>query len=105
MDVPAFIIRDLQALGEKYNANYISLFGSRAKGTNGERSDIDIAVSGIDDVVRFSDFRDEVENIRTLLMFDIVNLESNERILVSGAGISGSEFRFAKDDYQGCLSG
>lgn len=77
MDIPSFIVRDLCELGRKYNANYISLFGSRAKGTNGERSDIDIAVSGIDDVVRFSDFRDEVENIRTLLMFDIVNLESD----------------------------
>ena len=33
----------IAALGEKYNAEKILLFGSRARGDNHERSDIDLA--------------------------------------------------------------
>lgn len=53
----------------------IILFGSRAKGTHRERSDIDIAVSGGD----FDGFYWDIkENAWTLLMFDIINF--SERI-------------------------
>ncbi len=48
------------------------LFGSRARGDHKERSDIDLAVSG-GNIVQFRlDIDDE---IRTLLMFDVVNLD------------------------------
>ena len=49
------------------------MFGSRAKGTALERSDIDIAVSG---VVQFSALQEEIGNLPTLFSVDIVNLDT-----------------------------
>ena len=49
----------------------IVLFGSRAKGNNTERSDIDMAVYGGD----FDGFYWE-EKINSLLMFDIIQADS-----------------------------
>lgn len=60
-------------LAKKYNIKRLLIFGSRARGDYKERSDIDLAVSG-GDVVGFAvDVDDEVP---TLLMFDVVNLDS-----------------------------
>lgn len=51
----------------------IVLFGSRAKGNNTERSDIDIAVYGGD----FDGFYWDIkEKINSLLMFDIIQADS-----------------------------
>lgn len=51
----------------------IVLFGSRAKGNNTERSDIDMAVYGGD----FDDFYWDIkEKINSLLMFDIIQADS-----------------------------
>lgn len=61
----------------KYQVDKLMLFGSRAKGTSWERSDIDLAVSGWKTVMDFLDFQDEIEEIPTLLMFDIVDLDSD----------------------------
>ena len=44
---------ELLALAETCGLSRLILFGSRARGDNRERSDIDLAVSG-GDVVRFS---------------------------------------------------
>ena len=50
------------------------MFGSRARGDNKERSDIDLAVSGGD----ITEFRLAVDDeIRTLLMFDVVDLDGH----------------------------
>lgn len=43
------VIQEVVKLCRIFNADKIILYGSRAKGTATERSDIDIAVSGIDD--------------------------------------------------------
>ena len=52
---------------------YIVLFGSRAKGNNTERSDIDMAVYGGD----FDGFYWDIkEKINSLLMFDIIQADS-----------------------------
>ena len=57
---------------KKNNIEKVILFGSRARGTNGERSDIDIAVTGGD----FDSFYWNMEeDINTLLMFDVVELD------------------------------
>lgn len=61
----------------KYQVDKLMLFGSRAKGTSWERSDIDLAVSGLKTAMDFLDFQDEIEEIPTLLMFDIVDLDSD----------------------------
>ena len=56
------------------------LFGSRAKGTETERSDIDIAVSGAE---RFDELEEAIDEIPTLLSFDVVNMDTcqNELLL------------------------
>lgn len=51
----------------------VILFGSRARGTNLERSDIDLAVTG----GRTAEFALLAEEeIQTLLRFDVVNLDN-----------------------------
>ena len=62
---------EVLALAEACGLSRLILFGSRARGDNRERSDIDLAVSG-GDVVRFSL---DVEELPTLLSFDVVNLD------------------------------
>ena len=62
---------ELLALAEACGLSRLILFGSRARGDNRERSDTDLAVSG-GDVVRFSL---DVEELPTLLSFDVVNLD------------------------------
>lgn len=59
-------------LAKKYDIKRIILFGSRARGDNRDRSDIDIAVSG-GNITEFA--LDAEEAIDTLLMFDVVNLD------------------------------
>ena len=50
----------------------VILFGSRASGTNTERSDIDIAVTG----GNFSAFYWDIqEKVHSLLMFDVINID------------------------------
>ena len=59
-------------LAKKYNIEKVILFGSRARGDNRERSDIDLAVSG-GDILNFT--FDVDEKVWTLLSFDVVNLD------------------------------
>ena len=51
----------------------VTLFGSRARGTNLPKSDIDLAVSGGGDIVGFTD--DVQERLWSLLMVDVVDLD------------------------------
>ncbi len=64
--------KEICELGKQYNLKTIILFGSRARGDNHIRSDIDIAVSG-GDVVGFALAVEE--DVNTLLKFDVVNLD------------------------------
>ena len=61
-------------LAKKYNLSRVILYGSRARGDNHERSDIDLAVEG-GDVINFKIALDE--DVPTLLMFDVVDLADN----------------------------
>lgn len=67
------ILRELSGFAQEYSVNKIILFGSRARGTNTERSDIDIAVYG-GEFDRF--YWDVKEKIHSLLMFDIVQADA-----------------------------
>ncbi|NBJ91978.1 nucleotidyltransferase family protein [Parablautia muri] len=67
------VIAKVAQLCWKYSAEQGILFGSRAKGTALARSDIDIAVSGVDD---FFAFQEEVENLPTLFSVDIVDMDT-----------------------------
>lgn len=74
-NLPKRIETELALMAEKYNISKITLFGSRARGDNTEKSDVDIAVYGCEDFARFSlDVEDEVW---TLLKFDIVDMDGN----------------------------
>ena len=66
------ILEEIVNLAQKYSASTVILFGSRAKGTATERSDIDIAVSGISDT---ENLREDLDNSPTLYTIDLVNLD------------------------------
>ena len=62
------------ALAKAYDVDKVILFGSRARGDNRERSDIDLAVSG-GNYVEFALAVDE--ETPTLLMFDVICLDKS----------------------------
>lgn len=72
-NLPQRVVKDITELARKHSISKIVLFGSRARGTHTERSDIDIAVSGGD----FDAFYWSIkEQVHSLLTFDIVDLDS-----------------------------
>lgn len=74
------VIEKTVKLCRDFGAKKVLLFGSRAKGTALERSDIDIAVSGVKEVELLIQ---EIEELPTLYSVDIVNLDdcTNELLL------------------------
>lgn len=69
-EIPAFIVEKAQA----YNLNKVVLFGSRAKGTFNEKSDIDLAViGGLSDEFKVT----LEEDCPTLLEFDIIDMSQD----------------------------
>ena len=72
-NIPERVLKDISAFAKKYSINKVILFGSRARGDNTERSDIDIAVYG-----GFDSFYWEIkENVHSLLRFDIVEADGD----------------------------
>ena len=72
MNLELGIQEDIIKLARKYQIEKVILVGSRARGDNREKSDIDLAVSG-GNIVEFR--LDIDEEVHTLLMFDVVNLD------------------------------
>ena len=71
-NLDARVENEIIEYAKKYGIKKVILFGSRARGDNWERSDIDLAVSGGD----IGEFREAMdEEVWTLLMFDVVNLD------------------------------
>ncbi len=72
-NLPDRVYRDIHMFAKKYNVERIVLFGSRARGTNRKRSDIDLAVFGGD----FDNFLGDMqEKAHTLLIFDMVEADA-----------------------------
>lgn len=67
------VIQEVVKLCRIFNADKIILYGSRAKGTATERSDIDIAVSGMDD---FDELAMMIEELPTLYSVDLLNMDT-----------------------------
>lgn len=68
-NIPDRVMRDIVTFSKEYNIQKVVLFGSRARGTHTDRSDVDIAVSGGDfDSVYWA----VKEKIHSLLSFDII---------------------------------
>ena len=71
-DLPERVIRELFSFATKHSVRKIILFGSRARGNNTERSDVDIAVYGGD----FDSFYWDIkEKVHSLLSFDVVEAD------------------------------
>lgn len=72
-NLPKRVLRDILRFAEKYHIQRVILFGSRARGTNTERSDIDIAICGGD----FDGFYWDIkEHVHSLLWFDVVQIDT-----------------------------
>ena len=68
------IFAALRTLAARYQVRRLVLFGSRARRTHGDRSDMDLAVYACP---QFRDFSFAVdEEIETLLSFDLVDMEA-----------------------------
>ena len=74
-DLPQHVHDGIIKLTKKYGVKKVILFGSRARGDNWERSDVDLAISGGNRTM-FSLDVDEIEIVPTLLMFDVVDFDS-----------------------------
>ena len=70
--IKPIVIQEICDIARKYSVQKVILFGSRARGNFKEKSDIDLAVQG-GDLIRF--MLDVNEETRTLLKFDIINLD------------------------------
>ena len=69
------VIAEITQRCRNYGAQKIILFGSRAKGTATERSDIDIEVSGVASSDIF-ELEEALEDIPTLYTIDLVDLDT-----------------------------
>jgi hypothetical protein len=74
------VIEAAAKLCREFGAKKVILFGSRAKDTALERSDIDIAVSGVKNIGLLIQ---KIEELPTLYSIDIVNMDDckNELLL------------------------
>ena len=83
------VIAEVVKLCKSFGANEVILYGSRAKGTAMERSDIDIAVSGVDN---FESLVEKVEELPTLFSVDLVNMDTcRNRLLLEDIRQYGRE--------------
>lgn len=71
-DLPDRVEREIISFAKKNGIKKVILFGSRARGENTKRSDIDLAVSGGDALNFYCDLE---EKTHTLLIFDVVDLD------------------------------
>ena len=67
------VYRQIVEIAKKYNVKKVVLFGSRARGTNYPKSDIDIAIYGCENFGELSDSLNE--DIWSLLQLDIINMD------------------------------
>ena len=74
INLPNRVKRDIRTFAEDNAVKKVVLFGSRARGDNGNRSDVDIAVYGGD----FDSFYWDIkEKTHSLLTFDMVQMDTN----------------------------
>lgn len=86
VDVSPKVISGLRAIAEKYDIGKIVIFGSRARGDNNPKSDIDIAVYPMTPMMELENkghFMSDVEDLETLLKIDIifVNNDTDQKLI------------------------
>ena len=67
------MIKEVAELCRSFGAKKVILYGSRAMGNARERSDIDVAVSGVED---FELLREKVDDLPSLFSVDLLNLDT-----------------------------
>ena len=67
------VISEVAKLCRNFHAKEVILYGSRAKGTARERSDIDIAVTGVEN---FNMLEEKIEELPTLYSVDLLNMDT-----------------------------
>ena len=68
------VYEQIVEFAKEFNVEKVILFGSRARGTNNEKSDIDIAIYGCNNFEKLKDKIDE--ELWSLLNVDIINMNS-----------------------------
>lgn len=89
MNLDNRIIEEIIEISSKYNSiNKVVLFGSRARGDNGDRSDIDLAIYCESSIL---DFIEDIEsNTSTLLEFDFSDMKSiNDELFIEQVNKEG----------------
>ena len=96
------IIEEVARICHSFCAKEVILYGSRAKGTAQERSDIDIAVSGVED---FESLTEQIENLPTLFSVDIVNMDTcRNQLLLEDIRQYGMDAKFERRFLSFCNS-
>ena len=70
---PDEVIKQVADICREHKAKQVILYGSRAKDTARERSDIDIAVSGVEN---FDELADRIDELPTLYSVDLLNIDT-----------------------------
>ena len=70
------ILTGIQQVASQFEIDKVILFGSRAKDTCWEYSDVDLAISGSFTSADYFDFKEAIEDLPGLLLFDVVDLNS-----------------------------
>lgn len=68
------LIENIGVISARHGVEKVVLFGSRARGTYEEKSDIDIAVYGCSEMDEY--LNDLEENLWTLLELDVIDMDS-----------------------------
>ena len=88
------VIAEITQRCKNYGAKRIILFGSRAKDTVTERSDIDIAVAGVASCDIY-ELQEELEDIPTLYKIDLVDLDTcKNQLLLEDIKEYGREIQY-----------
>ena len=77
MTLPDGMQKFIQEAAKKFPIDAVILFGSRAKDTCWEYSDVDLAISGKLDADAYFDFKEELEKYPDLYLFDVVDMNSD----------------------------
>ena len=105
MDLSLTLQSQIAQLGARYGATKIVLFGSRARGDNHPRSDIDLAIYGMPERQQAPFYFAVEEELQTLLKFDLVHITEHtspallENIRKDGITIMDLATHFYEDDY------
>lgn len=89
MNLNKVVLSEIIEISKKHSEiNKVILFGSRARGDNGDRSDIDLAIYCEKSI---SDFIEDIENnTTTLLEFDFSDMKSvNDELFIEQVNKEG----------------